>query len=95
MKTRECKVCGKEFVPAAPNATMCSRECREVRRKEEYAKYKKKIRNGEKPAAPSLQKKIKRQARHTVREVLHELENYNEEHGTCVSYGKFVSMMGY
>lgn len=30
LKTKTCKICGKEFTPRAANGTMCSAECRRL-----------------------------------------------------------------
>lgn len=35
---------------------------------------------------------LKKMATKSISQVVRELEKYNKEHGTCISYGQYVSM---
>jgi ribosomal protein L37E len=76
-----CLNCGRKFENYNIGKKHCP-ECELQLKRERNRKY---MRNKRKPSV-----EIK-----TISEVLAELKQYNEEHGTCLSYGQYVLMTEY
>ena len=75
---RACRACGKEFIPAKSVQVYCCKEC--------YRRYSnchhnppKKTAAAPKPVAPP-----------NLNRTMRELEAYNKEHGTYISYGQWM-----
>lgn len=76
-----CLKCGCEFTHTNVNKKYCA-ECEPQVKRERNRKF-------------MAQKRAKSPLRHkTIAEVITELERYNKEHGTCLSYGQYVLRMG-
>lgn len=77
-----CVGCGSEFFSVGKHAKWCQ-ECRtenqRIYRRKYYANKRKQ------KARLNLEKK-------SVIKILREIKKYNEHHGTCLSYGQYVSM---
>lgn len=77
-----CKQCGKEFYHKTYHKVYCD-ECSALRHKERNKKFMRRKRGSK--AAIYMENK-------SLSQVIKELETYNKEHGTCISYGQFVAM---
>ena len=76
-----CFTCGKRFEHSNEYKKYCCEECAEEARKKARRKYMRKIR-----AKASCEIK-------TLREIERERREYNEKHGTHLSYGQYVNMV--
>ena len=78
----KCVECGRVFTSKAFKARFCP-DCREERNKKiaqkRYLDKKEKTRR--KPASTSIS------------EVMRDLNQYNKENGTCLSYGEYVQLI--
>ena len=81
MFKKNCLHCGKEFRPLIGTQMYCCRSCYELANKTRAKIYTRK-------------KREERAARknHTLDDTLKELDKYNEENGTRLSYGQYVIM---
>ena len=81
MFKKNCLHCGKEFRPLIGTQMYCCRSCYELAKKKRAEIYNRK-------------KRDERAARnkHTLDDTLKELDKYNEENGTRLSYGQYVIM---
>lgn len=77
---KTCKICNEPFVTSSWGRVYCSKECKRIGVNEIERKRQWKIRENRKPQTQN------------VDEVLAELNQYNKEHETCISYGKWVHM---
>lgn len=77
---RKCVICGKEFEPYGRQLS-CSDQCRKQRveriKKDNSTKYYKVYKEKVKP-------------KKSLAETLADLDVYNKEHGTLLSYGEYV-----
>ena len=82
--TRLCPICHDEFEPSKHNQVYCH-DCLDNRRAE--------IRK--RTDAARKKRRYKRSLTHTknLEEILEDLNEYNERHGTYLSYGKYVSKL--
>jgi hypothetical protein len=79
-----CKQCGKEFIHGTYCKTYCD-ECSAIRQRERNRKFMQKKRGG---------KVTKQKENKSLSQVIRELEEYNKAHGTCISYGQYVALIG-
>jgi hypothetical protein len=77
----KCFDCDQMFYSTTEGKKYCP-ECAKKRKNASNRKYMRRKRK------PSVEVK-------TISEVLRELKAYNEEHGTCLSYGQYVLMTEY
>ena len=84
MEMRNCKICGKLFVPKCNNHFYCSKECRKEGDRLTHKAYRERHK-GEKKA------KIKR--RFILDKALVNISNEARKHG--MTYGQYVAMMEY
>lgn len=79
-----CPICHEEFEPVKHNQIYChdclDNRMTEIRRRTEAARRRKRA-------------KRKLSYTKTINDIVEELNDYNERHGTLLSYGKYVSMM--
>lgn len=76
---RECRICHETFIAPSFGRVYCSPECKRAGTREtERKRY--------------AAKMDARRKSGNLDEVLAELDRYNKEHGTCISYGKWVHM---
>lgn len=83
MFLRNCEYCGQEFHPVIGPQIYCCRECADAvqrKRVRENARKHKKI------------DRIKKVYRSALDDRLKELNEYNKQHGTHISYGEYMSM---
>ena len=78
-----CIDCGVVFIAYSNKALRCEK-CRKIAKRKTNAQWMAKSRNGVNLIYPKM----------TIREVLRELEIYNKENGTHLSYGQFIAIMG-
>ena len=81
-----CMDCGEVFIAYSKKALRCEK-CRILSKKQRSKDWMQKDR------AMSKNKTTKMPLKKTIREVLRELEIYNKEHKTRLSYGQFVQKM--
>ena len=79
-----CVDCGCTFTAFSRGALRCA-ECKIEHKRRTAATGMASYRNGKKQKPYKVKK--------TIREVIVELERYNKEHGTHLSYGQFVQKM--
>lgn len=77
-----CNKCGKEFTHWNAQKSYCD-ECSTQMKRERNRKFMQKKR-GKIPIT---------QRNKSLDEIMNDLSAYNKEHGTCLSYGQFVSMI--
>lgn len=82
-----CSQCGEIFYTDGKNPQICA-VCKEKNKKERYEQLKSVYKTKAKPV------KDKRKAVKSIQIIQKELAKYNKEHGTCLSYGQYVSMVG-
>ena len=89
MFKKSCLHCGKEFRPLIGTQMYCCRSCYELAKKKKTLGL-----NAEEQAVYNRKKRDERAARNkrTLDDTLKELDKYNAEHGTILSYGQFVVM---
>lgn len=85
-----CKQCGREFIHTTFCKTYCD-ECSADRKRERNKKFMRKKRGSQ---ISGGYKTTTRRESKSLSQVVRELEEYNKEHGTCISYGQYVSMIG-
>ena len=81
-----CEDCGAEFFSASHNAMRCV-PCRETARKSISKEWREKA----KSKKPIISRVLP--PRKSIRTVLRELERYNKEHGTSLSYGRYIALI--
>lgn len=81
-KTVTCDICGKHFIAPTRKTKYCSDECRKIKAKRDWHNYDKK---------PTVEKQAPI-VTETLDEILQQLDEYNAENNTCLSYGQFVEM---
>jgi len=84
--TVTCKYCGKEFIQ--PNhhwgQCYCSDACRNEAKKIHNQRYKNRIKR---------ERKMMEAMRHTdLSNTVREIEKYNQENGTSLTYGQYISL---
>jgi tRNA(Ile2) C34 agmatinyltransferase TiaS len=80
-----CFDCGETFTALLSNALRCEK-CRKKAKNQAAKKYmmqSRSIRKIPKSMPP----------RKSIKDILKEMAQYNREHGTCLSYGKYVAMI--
>lgn len=83
LKTKICGVCGCEYETTAPNTCYCP-SCR-----------KRVVKQQNKQSAKKRKRRLKMQseiAAKSISEVVLEMMAYNEQHGTNLTYGRYVAM---
>lgn len=85
---KSCIDCGKTFKAHANNAKRCD-EC-----KQELAREKAREQNALRKRENLYKKARKTKPKKTLSEIMRELEAYNKEHGTHLTYGQYVSKAG-
>lgn len=83
VKTFNCSRCGESFGAKSKYVLYCSNCRKEVAKEHSAASRTKKKAAGYKP-----QNEIK-----SMKQLLSELDNYNKEHGTYLTYGQYVAMV--
>ena len=78
---KECALCGETFIARSHSAKYCP-ECRD------YAK----IKRDRKYYAEKKNSYYKRSGK-SIREIMRELQQYNREHKTNLTYGQYVQMI--
>lgn len=73
-----CENCGSPIYSVGKRKKWVCEDCQKIKKRESNRKYNKKIKTP---------KKIKAK---TLSQCLQELAEYNEKHGTFLSYGKFM-----
>ena len=81
---RTCTQCGKEYYTNSPRKRIC-KKCEKVNRAENIRKTNELY----KVYTPRKKAKFK-----SIYQVIRDVEKYNKEHGTNLSYGKYVLLMG-
>ena len=81
-----CKHCGKEFTHKTFHKAYCD-ECNAERKRERNRKFMQKKRGTVDVVAKPRENKA-------LSQVIRELEEYNKTHGTRMSYGQYVSIIG-
>ena len=82
-----CLVCGREFTARRCDSVCCSDECRRRRN----AEYQRKYQTGLKRKKKQKKRLSAHRAAPSLFEELARLEQYNEEHGTCLKYGEWMA----
>jgi hypothetical protein len=79
-EVKVCLECGCEFVAKAHNSKFCSFDCRKAHAKKAEAKAK-------------ASKKLRLMNVKSLAEIQWEIKEYNEKHGTNLSYGQYVTFV--
>ena len=79
---KTCLICGKEYTANAYNTKWC-KDCVTIGRKKRNADCRKRRKN----AAI-----IRNKPYTNINDVLRQMEAYNKEHNTCLSYGQFIQI---
>ena len=82
-----CPICKRQFTPNSGNQVYC-KTCRETRNGEIQARLRK-IRADEGPLAV----RKKRGKAKSIKQIISDLEQYNKQHRTMLTYGKYVSLL--
>lgn len=77
---RVCIECGCEFVAKQHNTKLCSLECRKAHTKKVKAKL-------------ISRKKLRGMCAKSLAEIQWDIKEYNEKHGTNLSYGQYVAFV--
>lgn len=79
-KEKTCEECGKTFTPEYANTKYCSPECKHAAAKRKNDVWK------------GYYKPRKRKSDDGLTTALREIKEYNEQHGTHLSYGQYQAM---
>ena len=79
---KTCLICGKEYTANAYNTKWC-KDCVAIGRRKRDAECRKRRRNAT---------KTHDKPKTTIYDVLRQMETYNKEHNTNLSYGQFIQI---
>lgn len=86
---RNCRICGNGFVATSAKQIFCSVECR----RENKRRYNREISKGRFWASKPKSKNQKREKQKKgLDATIREMVQYNTEHGTRYSYGRYVAL---
>lgn len=84
---RNCRICGNKFFATSAKQIFCSVECR----KEGKKRYNRQYVSGRYYEQKSKKQKREKQKK-SLDATIREIEQYNTEHGTRYSYGRYVAL---
>lgn len=79
---RECDVCGNKFMAYHSNSRYCSVDCKKQHVRERIKRLREEKANEE---------ANKKSREYNLNKNLYKLHEYNEKHGTRLSYGQFMA----
>jgi hypothetical protein len=86
-RTIKCKLCGKEFAGMmARNRRYCD-DCRRFKMNASRETH-----NAEMRWKKQMAEQVRASKKKALSDIMREIKAYNEAHGTCITYGKYIAM---